>query len=210
MNSGRPRQIASCVNCRSRKVKCDRQRPSCSRCIKHKQSCSYFDGRELEVPGRRVPVEVRLSQPSPSLVSGLALPGYYYGYPGQGQPGLGMPGQGSPGSGVPRDPRVGPGSPQGVPQGLGQSPGHPPGLGQSPGHGQPGSGQSSNLGHMPGSGPSPSQPPQSPWLLRTPLEDWSRMTVGFSTTRSPSSLRFYSPTHLSSRWKARLQGFRSL
>lgn len=109
----------------------------------------------MDVPGRRVPVEVRLSQPS--LVSGMALPSYYYG-PGQGPvPGQGLgPGQGHvPGQGYPGGP--GPGQAMG-------SPGQPgygsPGMG--PGQGSPGLGHSGSpgLGHgpspLPGSGPSPS------------------------------------------------------
>ncbi|GAA5842268.1 hypothetical protein JCM11251_006763 [Rhodosporidiobolus azoricus] len=33
----------SCANCRTRKVKCDRRYPECSRCIKRKETCDYGD-----------------------------------------------------------------------------------------------------------------------------------------------------------------------
>lgn len=107
----RPRQIASCVNCRSRKVKCDRLRPSCSRCVKHKQNCCYFgDGKSFDdVPGKKVPVMLTREaggyywpegQPpqSPAVMPILPQPaggplgyGYYPYWPGPGQPG--QPGQ---------------------------------------------------------------------------------------------------------------------
>ncbi|GAA5875336.1 hypothetical protein JCM3774_005782 [Rhodotorula dairenensis] len=33
----------SCANCRTRKVKCDRRYPECSRCLKRKETCDYGD-----------------------------------------------------------------------------------------------------------------------------------------------------------------------
>lgn len=37
----------SCVQCRSRKLKCDRNRPICGRCIQHNETCNY------PAPGQR-------------------------------------------------------------------------------------------------------------------------------------------------------------
>ncbi|GAA5886126.1 hypothetical protein JCM6882_004273 [Rhodosporidiobolus microsporus] len=53
-NGGLPKQILgntelvkvtakSCSNCRTRKVKCDRRYPDCSRCVKRKETCDYGD-----------------------------------------------------------------------------------------------------------------------------------------------------------------------
>ncbi|GAB1311575.1 hypothetical protein MFIFM68171_01785 [Madurella fahalii] len=42
----------SCVQCRSRKLKCDRKRPMCDRCVKQNETCSY-PGSRLRALGRR-------------------------------------------------------------------------------------------------------------------------------------------------------------
>lgn len=42
----------SCLQCRSRKLKCDRKRPRCERCVKQRETCSY-PGSKQRVLGRR-------------------------------------------------------------------------------------------------------------------------------------------------------------
>lgn len=42
----------SCVQCRNRKLKCDRKLPICGRCIEQKETCSY-PGSRLRALGRR-------------------------------------------------------------------------------------------------------------------------------------------------------------
>lgn len=42
----RKRIVYSCENCRSKKLKCDRNRPVCSTCMKHNLTCEYFDGHK--------------------------------------------------------------------------------------------------------------------------------------------------------------------
>ncbi|KAK0385849.1 hypothetical protein NLU13_7026 [Sarocladium strictum] len=54
----------SCTQCRSRKLRCDRQRPACGRCVAQEQACSYPASRHHAV-GRRKTVrelEERIGQ----------------------------------------------------------------------------------------------------------------------------------------------------
>ena len=46
---GRKRSITSCVTCRRRKVRCDRQKPSCARCSISGYGCTYSS---TEIPDR--------------------------------------------------------------------------------------------------------------------------------------------------------------
>ncbi|ODQ66628.1 hypothetical protein NADFUDRAFT_41258 [Nadsonia fulvescens var. elongata DSM 6958] len=39
----RQRRISSCVACRDKKVRCDKNKPSCSNCVKYEIKCSYID-----------------------------------------------------------------------------------------------------------------------------------------------------------------------
>src|SRR4051794_35333707 len=39
--SGEAHALLSCARCRSRKLKCDRKRPQCDRCLKQSEPCSY-------------------------------------------------------------------------------------------------------------------------------------------------------------------------
>ncbi|KAL6940520.1 hypothetical protein ACO0QE_004424 [Hanseniaspora vineae] len=38
----RQRKVLSCVRCHNKKIKCDKQRPTCNNCLKNKMICSYF------------------------------------------------------------------------------------------------------------------------------------------------------------------------
>ena len=43
----------SCVTCRSRKLRCDRIKPNCTRCIRLKSDCVYPESRRKPVVKRR-------------------------------------------------------------------------------------------------------------------------------------------------------------
>lgn len=43
----------ACVTCRSRKLKCDRTKPACTRCTKFKSSCVYPEARRKPAMKRR-------------------------------------------------------------------------------------------------------------------------------------------------------------
>jgi len=51
----RPRPTHSCALCRARRIKCDRQKPSCSNCTKSQVSCVPADNSHL--PPRRTAVQ---------------------------------------------------------------------------------------------------------------------------------------------------------
>lgn len=38
----RQRKVLSCVRCHNKKIKCDKQRPTCTNCLKNNMMCSYF------------------------------------------------------------------------------------------------------------------------------------------------------------------------
>ncbi|KAJ5337336.1 uncharacterized protein N7506_005358, partial [Penicillium brevicompactum] len=44
---GKPFQSTGCAACRKRKVKCDEQKPSCQKCIKHGISCPGYEGTRI-------------------------------------------------------------------------------------------------------------------------------------------------------------------
>lgn len=44
-STGQGSEPLACVTCRSRKLKCDRVRPACSRCLKVKGECVYPESR---------------------------------------------------------------------------------------------------------------------------------------------------------------------
>lgn len=46
-------ELLACVACRSRKLKCDRSKPSCNRCVKLKAECAYPESRRKPAPKRR-------------------------------------------------------------------------------------------------------------------------------------------------------------
>ncbi|KAF4537136.1 C6 transcription factor, partial [Lasiodiplodia theobromae] len=53
-NTGRRRRgraITSCFTCRQRKVKCDREHPTCSACRTANRACDYFDPGERDAVG---------------------------------------------------------------------------------------------------------------------------------------------------------------
>ena len=59
----------SCVQCRSRKLKCDRQQPVCGRCQRQDEPCGYPESRQRAI-GRRKTVrelEERSMQPQTFL-----------------------------------------------------------------------------------------------------------------------------------------------
>ena len=49
--SSAPNQL-SCIQCRNRKLKCDRQWPACDRCLKQNEPCVYPGSRQRAI-GRR-------------------------------------------------------------------------------------------------------------------------------------------------------------
>jgi hypothetical protein len=55
-NDGSPSSQLSCVQCRNRKLKCDRKQPICGRCDKQKEACSYPGSKQRNL-GRRKTVQ---------------------------------------------------------------------------------------------------------------------------------------------------------
>lgn len=55
----------ACVSCRSRKLKCDRTKPACSRCVKVNNECVYPESRRKPTFKRRnvKELEARLGTP---------------------------------------------------------------------------------------------------------------------------------------------------
>lgn len=58
----------ACVSCRSRKLKCDRTKPACTRCVKVNGECVYPESRRKPTFKRRnvKELEARLGNPFPS------------------------------------------------------------------------------------------------------------------------------------------------
>lgn len=46
-------ELLACVACRSRKLKCDRIKPACTRCLKLKAGCTYPESRRKPAFKRR-------------------------------------------------------------------------------------------------------------------------------------------------------------
>lgn len=65
----------ACVTCRSRKLKCDRVKPACSRCLKVKGDCVYPESRRKPAFKRRnvKELEERLGTTIPMRVHGKGL-----------------------------------------------------------------------------------------------------------------------------------------
>src|SRR5699024_5216917 len=63
----------ACVSCRSRKLKCDRTKPACARCVKGGAGCCYPESRRKPTFKRRnvKELEARLGMPAhpPSILS---------------------------------------------------------------------------------------------------------------------------------------------
>lgn len=57
-------EVLSCVTCRARKLKCDREKPTCARCAKLKSECVYPESRRKPASKRRNvrELEARLAQ----------------------------------------------------------------------------------------------------------------------------------------------------
>lgn len=57
-------EVLSCVTCRARKLKCDREKPTCARCAKLKTDCVYPESRRKPASKRRNvrELEARLAQ----------------------------------------------------------------------------------------------------------------------------------------------------
>ncbi|KAF8847788.1 hypothetical protein BDZ45DRAFT_698912 [Acephala macrosclerotiorum] len=71
-NDGKPEQkTISCVSCRRRKLKCDRQKPKCSTCTRLRHDCEYPERRRNLGSKRRnmKELEARLAQVETQLVS---------------------------------------------------------------------------------------------------------------------------------------------
>lgn len=51
-------EALACVACRSRKLKCNRAKPACSRCLKLKVDCAYPESRRKPASKRRNVVEL--------------------------------------------------------------------------------------------------------------------------------------------------------
>ncbi|KAK4249171.1 hypothetical protein C7999DRAFT_12955 [Corynascus novoguineensis] len=51
--SGHARALLSCNRCRSRKLKCDRNRPRCDRCVKQDEPCNYPGSRQRGLGPRK-------------------------------------------------------------------------------------------------------------------------------------------------------------
>ncbi|KAL2157233.1 hypothetical protein VTH06DRAFT_6273 [Thermothelomyces fergusii] len=45
--------LLACIRCRSRKLKCDRKRPRCNRCVKRDEACSYPGSRQRGLGSRK-------------------------------------------------------------------------------------------------------------------------------------------------------------
>lgn len=45
--------MLSCTQCRSRKLKCDRAKPSCARCLKSSEDCTYPNSRRKHTSKKR-------------------------------------------------------------------------------------------------------------------------------------------------------------
>lgn len=51
-------EALACVACRSRKLKCDRAKPACARCLKLKVDCAYPESRRKPAFKRRNVIEL--------------------------------------------------------------------------------------------------------------------------------------------------------
>ncbi|KAF2649614.1 hypothetical protein K491DRAFT_610426 [Lophiostoma macrostomum CBS 122681] len=68
----------ACLNCRTRKIKCDARTPSCSNCVLYSQQCVYqhgLDKRKIPIKDRLVSIETYARQLEDLLtVNGIPLP----------------------------------------------------------------------------------------------------------------------------------------
>lgn len=72
----------ACVSCRARKLKCDRTRPACTRCVKVKNDCVYPESRRKPTFKRRNVKELEARLGMSRCTPFFALPltpasGYY-------------------------------------------------------------------------------------------------------------------------------------
>ncbi|KZV85236.1 hypothetical protein EXIGLDRAFT_699675 [Exidia glandulosa HHB12029] len=51
--ASRPRLAIACMNCRTRKLKCSWDRPTCSNCALYKVACVYAEGRAKSGPRKK-------------------------------------------------------------------------------------------------------------------------------------------------------------
>jgi hypothetical protein len=60
-------EVLSCVTCRARKLRCDREKPTCARCAKLNSECVYPESRRKAASKRRNvrELEARLGMSAP-------------------------------------------------------------------------------------------------------------------------------------------------